>query len=248
MGEKVDVLGVPVHPGTLSQARERVFSLLSENQRGNAIFSINPEIIMAAKKDPSFAEILKKGALNLPDGIGVVWASRFLGKKIPERVAGFDLVRAILPECARRGYKVFLLGGKPGVAREAGQRIKDEYPELKVAGTSHGYFSGEETEKIIEELKQATPDVLLVGLGFPRQERFIAEYGETLEIPVSLAVGGTLDGLAGRSRRAPVFFQRIGLEWLYRIIKMGRWDRFLSLPRFGLLVLSVKLKGGSRSE
>lgn len=248
MGEKVDVLGVPVHPGTLSQARERVFSLLSEEKRGNAVFSINPEIVMAAKKDRSFAEILKKGSLNLPDGIGVVWASRLLGKQVPERIAGYDLVREILPECARRGYRVYLLGGKPGVAREAGRKIEREYPGLKVAGTSHGYFSGEETEKIREELRQGAPDVLLVGLGFPRQERFIAENAEALGIPVSLAVGGTIDGLAGRTRRAPVFLQRIGLEWLYRIIRMRRWDRFLSLSRFVVLVLLVKLKGGARSE
>ncbi len=246
MGEKVDVLGVPVFPGTLSQARERVFYMLEEGTRGNAVFSVNPEIVMAGSRDRDFKEILKRGNLNLPDGIGIVLGSRLLGEKIPERVAGYDLVRELLPECARRGYRVYLLGGKPGVAREAAKRIEKEYPGLEVVGNHHGYFSPGDEEKVKNEISISVPDVLLVGLGFPRQERFIDENAKELEIPVSLAVGGTLDVLAGRTRRAPRFWQRLGLEWLYRIIMMRRWDRFVSLPRFVLLVLFARLKGVDR--
>ncbi len=245
MAFKVNVLGVPVDPGTLSQARERVFSLLEEEKPGKSVFSINPEIVIAARKDEAFAEILKGGDLNLPDGVGIVWASRLLGKKVPDRVAGYDLVRELLPECARRKLKIFLLGGRPGVSREAKIKMENEFPGLNIVGTNHGYFTGDEIGKIREELQKADPDILLVGLGFPRQERFINEHAREIGIPVSIAVGGTLDGLAGKTKRAPKIFRRLGLEWLYRIVSLRRWDRFLSLPYFAFLVLWEKLRGGT---
>ena len=244
MSKKIEILGVPVHPGTLSRSREKVLSFLDAGIGSRSIYSINPEIIMAARKNGKLMKILKEGALNLPDGMGVVWAGRLLNHYVPERVAGYDLVCSLLPFCGQRGYRVFLLGGEPGVADEAGEKIKKEYPGLDISGTYHGYFSVEEEDEVCARIKKAKPDLLLVGMGYPRQEQFIHRNCSRIKVPVSMAVGGTIDVLAGRARRAPAWIRKIGLEWLYRIVTLRRWNRFFSLPCFGLLILKEKWRGG----
>ncbi len=245
MADSLEIMGIPVHARTLICSRERVLSFLEERGKSRAVFSINPEIIMASRQDRELRELLHQGSFNLPDGIGIVWGGRWLGYRIPERVTGCDLIREIMPFCARRGFRIFLLGGEPGVAAAAALNLKQEFPALNIVGTQHGFFTGEEEDNIREKLGEARPDLLVVGMGFPRQEQFIRDNAIPLGIPVSIAVGGTLEVLAGRKKRAPRLLQRIGLEWFYRIVSLGRWDRFLSLLSFCFLIIREKLRGGT---
>ncbi len=245
MADSLEIMGIPVHARTLIDSRDRVLSFLEEGGNPRAVFSINPEIIMAARQDRELMKLLQQGNFNLPDGMGIVWGGRWLGYRIPERVAGYDLIREIIPLCSRRGFRVFLLGGEPGVAAGAARNLSQEFPGLNIVGTQHGFFSREEEDNIRDNLREARPDLLVVGMGFPRQEQFIRDNALLLGIPVSIAVGGTLDVLAGRKKRAPRVLQRIGLEWFYRIVSLGRWDRFLSLLSFGWLIIREKFKRGA---
>lgn len=242
MDRAITILGVPFHSVTLSQARDRVLSTLHRGGPPLCVYSINPEIIMAARKHGDLEKALLQGDLNIPDGIGVVWGSRIVGHTIPERVAGFDLLSSLLQQ---EGLRVFLLGGEKGVGEEAAIAMRRLYPGIRITGIQHGFFSSEDLSHVLKQIQEAKPQLLLVAMGFPRQELFIHSYSRELEIPVSMAVGGSLDVLAGRSGRAPVFIQKIGMEWLYRLMaNPRRWKRALALPAFVLAILGERWRGG----
>lgn len=202
------------------------------------IVTANPELVMEARRNPAFAEVLRRAELVLPDGIGIVWAARLLGRPIAQRVPGIELAEALLEAGARHGYKVFFLGAAPGVAEQAAVAVERTYPGIEVVGTQHGYFSAEEEPDVVERVRRAVPDILFVGLGAPRQEFFIARHRTTWNVPVAIGVGGSLDVLSGRARRAPRWVQAIGLEWLYRLVREPRRiGRMAALPQFVVLVL-----------
>ncbi len=240
---KADILGVPVNPETLSSARERILSFIKASLRPVSIYSINPEVIYAAGRNYDFKKILQEATLNIPDGIGVVWAGRFLGYYIPERVAGYDLMINLV-EASRQGdFRLFFLGGEPGTGEKAAAWLREKYPDIDIVGIQHGYFSPAEIGVIKEVIKKAAPHILFVGMGFPRQEEFIHEHALELGIPVSIAVGGAFDVLAGEVKRAPGWMQKVGLEWLYRLIKQPeRWRRIIVIPLFMAMVLREKFR------
>ena len=216
--------------------------------------------VLRARKDPEYQAILKSADLVTPDGAGILWAATTLNHPLPERVTGIDIIHNMCRLAAKKGYSLYLLGSYPGVASEAALNLSKKYPGIKIAGTHHGYFScedrencgdvknsnneksKEEEEEIIAEIKENKPDILLVGMGVPKQEKWINKNLKGLDVPVCMGVGGSFDVLSGRIPRAPLWMQRHGMEWIYRSIKQpNRAFRTLALFYFIWLVILGKM-------
>jgi N-acetylglucosaminyldiphosphoundecaprenol N-acetyl-beta-D-mannosaminyltransferase len=241
------VLGVRVDRVSQLQALDLVDQMIALfRASGNTlpcqqIVTVNTEFVMAAQKNIEFRQTINNAALVVADGIGVVWATRFVGFPTPERITGTDTLVALAKRCAERGYRLYLLGAAPGVAEQTGVCLQSLAPGLQIAGTYAGTPALAEEDAIIERIHAANTDVLCVAYGAPSQELWIYRNLPRLPAAVAIGVGGAYDFLSGRQRRAPRAMQRIGLEWLYRLYREPwRWKRMLAIPRFMLLVL---LKG-----
>lgn len=233
--ETVNILGVHVNKYTMQEAVE-VASSLMETEDLSMIFTPNSEIILYASNNPEFSEVLNKGDMIIPDGIGVVYGAKILRNPIKERVAGYDLVCNLFYVMAEKGQSVYLLGAKPGIAEKAAETLAEKYPGLVIAGTHDGYFKDD--EEVIADINKCAPDFLMVCLGFPKQENWIYNNREKLNAKLAIGAGGCLDVFAGTVQRAPEFYCKHGIEWLYRLIKQpSRFVRMLALPKFGLKVL-----------
>lgn len=215
--------------------------------------------VLRARKDPEYHAILKSADLVTPDGAGILWAATTLNYPLSERVTGIDIIHNICQLAAKKGYSLYLLGSYPGVASDAALNLTEKYPGIKIAGTHHGYFSCEdsqncenvknsnsgknkEEEEIIAEIKEKRPDILLAGMGVPKQEKWISKNLDKLDIPVCMGVGGSFDVLSGRIPRAPLWMQRHGMEWIYRSIKQpNRVFQVFALFYFIWLVILGKL-------
>ena len=215
--------------------------------------------VLRARKDPEYHAILKSADLVTPDGAGILWAATTLNYPLPERVTGIDIIHNICRLSAKKGYSLYLLGSYPGVASKAALNLTKKYPGIKIAGTHHGYFNcddsrncenvkdgnidrNKEEEEVIAEIKEKRPDILLVGMGVPKQEKWINKNMNRLDIPVCMGVGGSFDVLSGRIPRAPLWMQRHGMEWIYRSIKQpNRAFRTLALFYFIWLVILGKI-------
>lgn len=246
--ENISIFGVKIDNITLDEATKIVERFLMED-RLRTICTPNTEIVMAAKDDENLKKIINESDLIIPDGIGLIHGSRIRKKPLKERVTGFDLSIKLLEIANTKGYRLFLLGGRDGVAKRAGENILKEYPNVNIVGYHHGYFKGshigykdhEEELNLIDNINGAKPDIIFVGLGFPKQEIWIAENKNRLYSKVIIGNGGTMDILSGDSKRAPEIFQKLGLEWLYRLIKEpSRIKRQMVLPKFILYVLFSK--------
>lgn len=241
----IKLFGVRIDKVTLTEATEKVSNFLKDSST-NTIYTPNSEIVMLAKEDETLKTIINKADLIIPDGIGIVYASRMKKKPLPERVTGVDLSMKILELCNENGYSLFILGGKEGVAKKACEKISDEYKTIKIAGFNSGYFKGThigfkghlEEKAVIDKINSSKADVLFVGLGAPKQEIWINENKDKLNCKVIIGNGGTVDIIAGEVKRAPIIYQKLGLEWLHRLIKEPyRIKRQLVLPKFALKVL-----------
>ncbi len=230
----------------MRDAVERIESLMATSaSEMNHVVTANSEMVMMARERPDFARILERATLVVPDGIGVVWAARLLGDYLPERVAGIDLMDQVLARCAERGWRPFLLGAAPGVAEQAAAVLRQRYPGLEIAGVHHGYFEPADEAAVLDRIKSASPDLLLVAMGAPRQEYWIARHRHQLSVGVAAGVGGSLDVWAGHVTRAPRWMRDAGLEWAYRLIRQPRrLLRMTALPRFALIVLWDRFFGG----
>ena len=238
--EKVNILGVNVDKPTIPEVADKIFNMLGED-RQHWIFTPNSEIIMLAYKDKDFCDILNKADLLTADGIGVVYASRILGQPIKERAAGYDIACSFIEKIAKSGHRLFLFGGKPGVAETAKENLIKKYPSLNIVGTRNGYFKPEEEAEIVREINDAKPDVVFVCLGAPMQEKWIARNSDKTNVKVFMGIGGSLDVFAGTAERAPDIWCKMGLEWFYRLMKQpSRIGRMTALPKFALTVI---LKG-----
>jgi len=241
MRKTTDIMGIPVDEVTMAGALERVKSFINEDKL-HTIYTPNAEIMMDASKDEVLATILKEADMVIPDGAGVVLASKILGTPLLERVPGFDLTKNSFSLDIGRQVKYFFLGSKPGVAETAAEIIMAEYPNVIVVGTRDGYFKEEDTNDIISQINDSGADILLVALGAPRQEKWIYSNKEALKVKVAIGVGGTLDILAGYVPLTPDIFRRNGLEWLYRLYKEPwRYKRMLKLPRYMLKTVGYRL-------
>lgn len=227
---KENFLGVDVCNQTYEQITSSLLNDIEKNKK-SFIVAINPEKIMKAQEDASLKELLNKADYQIPDGIGVIIASRLKGGKIRKRVTGIDMMLALCEAAGKHGKKVFLYGAKPGRAEEAKQKLEERYPGLQIVGTLDGYVKD---EALIEKtINDANPDIIFVAKGSPAQEYWIVDHMHHLAPKVYQGVGGSFDVISGHIKRAPAGFQRLGLEWLYRLIKEPwRWKRQLLLPKF----------------
>ena len=236
--DKVNILGVRVDKYTIEEAADKIIGYMQNGERRKCVYTPNSEIIMMAYKDKSFCDVLNRADILSADGIGVVYASKILRNPIKSRAAGFDIACVSLEKMAKLNMSVYLFGAKPGVAAAAGEKIEKVYPGVKIAGIADGYFDEEKEKKIIEDINEKKPDMLFVCLGAPKQELWINKHKDELEFGVCMGIGGTLDVFAGTAKRAPMFFQKLGIEWLYRLIKTpSRIGRMMVLPVFGFTVL-----------
>lgn len=239
----IHILGVKVHAVTTAQTLALIETYIVGGQP-HQLVTANPEFVVTAQEDESFRRIINRAALSLPDGIGLLKAARFLGLgPLPERVAGSDLVVRLAELSHRRGYRIYFLGAQEGVAAQAIARLREDYPGLQVAGYYAGSPALAENEAIVRRILPTRPDILLVAYGAPRQDKWIARNLDRLQIPVCMGVGGSFDFLAGTVSRAPLWMQRLDLEWLHRLIKQPwRWRRiWRAVPYFMWLILREKL-------
>jgi N-acetylglucosaminyldiphosphoundecaprenol N-acetyl-beta-D-mannosaminyltransferase len=239
---RVDVLGVGFDPVDVDAAVEAAVAIAGE-PGAHLIVTANVELVMRAREAHDLQDLLRRAALVVADGIGVVWGARYLGRALPGRVPGIDLAERLCGEAARRGWGVCLLGGAPGVAAEAASNVRRRYPEIHITAALQGYFGEEEEGDVLRTLRAASPALLLAGLGSPRQERWLDRHLASLGARIGLGVGGALDVWAGRVRRAPRAVQAVGLEWCYRLLRQpGRLPRQLAIPRFVAAVLIARAR------
>lgn len=232
MNDRVEILGVEVDAVTMREAVECVENLI-DARRASIVATANAEMLLRATHDAELKKILNAAALVVPDGAGTVWAAHHLGKEMPERVAGFDLVQELLKIAPSKGQKIFFFGSAPGVAEKAKSKAEELYSGIQIVGVRNGFFTVADEQEIISQIKKAQPDILLVALGVPKQEKWLAEHREILNVPVSIGVGGTLDVMAGVVKRAPLWMQKAKLEWLFRaMLQPSRAGRLIALPKF----------------
>jgi len=238
MASKVNILGVKVDKVNVQEASDIIMDYIKSKEFPASVFTPNSEIIMMGYRDEEFKSILNNSELLTADGIGVVYASKIVKNPINERAAGYDIACAVLEKLAKIGGSVYLFGSKPGVAELAGENIIKKYPGIKIAGYSDGYFDEEKEKTIIANINRCNPDLVFVCLGAPKQEKWIASHKSELPNAVYMGIGGSLDVFAGTVKRAPEFYTKHGIEWLYRLCKQpSRFVRMLELPRFGFKVL-----------
>jgi N-acetylglucosaminyldiphosphoundecaprenol N-acetyl-beta-D-mannosaminyltransferase len=239
----VNIIGVPVNRLSFNESISTMLRWAQEPGHHHVV-TVNPEFVMIAQKDEAFRNVLWNASLRIPDGIGIVAAAKLLGKPVHERVTGVDTVRTLAREGAKYGLRFFLLGAAPGVAERAAEILCTEYPGLIIAGTYAGSPTLEEEDEICMRIQSAHPHVLLVAYGAPKQDLWIARTAHKLHIPLALGIGGTFDFIAGTMKRAPVWMQKLGIEWLFRLLQEpARWKRMLRLPQFALAVVRSILTG-----
>jgi N-acetylglucosaminyldiphosphoundecaprenol N-acetyl-beta-D-mannosaminyltransferase len=182
------------------------------------------------RNDPVLRRDVVESDIVSPDGMGIVWGARLLGVPLRERVTGIDLMLALLAMSEREGFRPYILGAEPAVLQTACEAIKAKHPHLTFAGTHHGYFSNEEAPEIVESIRSCNADLLFVAMSTPRKEQFLHRYRDELGVPFLMGVGGSVDVIAGKVKRAPTWMQSLGLEWLFRTCQEPRrmWKRYVT--------------------
>ena len=235
MKEKIDVLGVAFNNLTMDEAVDRAWGLMNERKAAYVV-TPNPEIVMTCRDDPGAAAAVAGAALTIADGIGVIYGAKIQRTPLKQKVPGIDFTTLLMERMAKEERSVFLFGSKPGVAEKAEENLKRRFPGLRFAGTNDGYFKDD--APIVEKINAASPDLLLVCLGAPKQEKWMRDNAPKLDVGLMIGAGGSLDVFAGVAERAPEAWQKAGLEWLYRLMKEPkRIGRMAVLPKFLLCAL-----------
>lgn len=242
------LLDVPIDALAMDEALTIVGRAIDHRER-LLIGVVNAAKMVNMRRDAALRSALLDADMILPDGMAVVWASRLLGRPLPERVAGIDLMHGLLAQAARQGHRVYCLGATDDVLSAAVARMQADYPGLVVVGSQHGYFDREDESWIAEQIRQSRADILLVAMTSPKKEQFLARWFDQMDVAVCHGVGGSFDVLAGKVRRAPRMWQRLGMEWLYRVWQEPRrmWRRYLvTNTLFCGMVLSAMVAGRGR--
>jgi N-acetylglucosaminyldiphosphoundecaprenol N-acetyl-beta-D-mannosaminyltransferase len=245
LSPRAEVLGCAIDRLDLSETLDAVEQVIA-SRRFTQHMSVNAAKLVTMHDDPRMREIIGDCGLVSADGQSVVWASRLLGDPLPARVAGIDLMGALLGLAERRGYRVYFLGARAEVLAAALEQIHERHPQLQVAGARDGYFTDEESPSICTAIRASRADLLFVAMTSPRKEYFLGEHGPGLGVPFVMGVGGSIDVIAGITRRAPLAWQRLGLEWLFRLLQEPRrmFKRYaVTNTRFALLVGRALLTG-----
>jgi len=222
------LFGVPIEAVTMPEVLDRVDSVIA-NRESLDIGVVNAAKIVNMRKDPELAEAVLASDAIYADGMSVVWASRILGDPLPERIAGIDLMHGILERGRSKGYRVYCLGATQQVLGAVCDDFARSYPGIRIVGSNDGYFDEDEESQLAASIRDAKPDVLFVAITSPKKERFMAKWSDVMNVPVVHGVGGSFDVVAGVVERAPESWQRLGLEWLYRVKQEPRrlWRRYL---------------------
>lgn len=238
---RTDVLGVGFDSLTLDEAAEAAAALV-EGEGFHYVVTPNPEFLQRAKNDGDFRAVLNGAGLVLPDGVGVTYAAKILGRPLKGKVPGIDFASRLMAWMAAHGKRLFLLGAKPGVAEQAALRLLADYPGLIICGTHDGYFK--EDQPVVDEIRAACADVVFVCLGAPKQEFWMARCGPLTGAKLAIGLGGSLDVFAGVVERAPEGWQKLGMEWLYRLIREPkRLGRMIKLPLVLTDAVGARLRG-----
>ena len=239
------VLGTEIDAVSLEEAVDRAVEIMASRKGAYAV-TPNSEMLLQARKDPVLAAALRRAALSLPDGVGVLLVSRILGCPIRERVCGIDFAWRLFEVMEAEGKSVFLLGAKDGIADRAAERLKRSYPRLQIAGTHSGYFDPGEELALLKQINAVSPDLLLVCLGSPKQELWMERVSSQLSVGLMAGLGGTLDVLAGTVRRAPESWQKCGMEWFFRLLcQPRRIVRVMRIPSLFLTAIRTKIGGNT---
>jgi len=230
--KKVEILGINISRITYDEAVENIAHYIVEKNPVQ-IVTANAEIVYAASREQKLKEIVNNSVMVTADGIGVVHAARIKGEAVPCKVAGVELTEKLIALSGENNWKIYFLGAAPGVPEKAKEKLLEKYPGAQIVGTRNGYFTPEDEDEIIQDIKSKKPDILFVALGFPKQELWIAEHKDRLQVPVSIGVGGSLDIFSGTKKRAPEIVVKLGIEFLYRFFQEPkRFKRYLALPKF----------------
>lgn len=237
----IDLLGLRISRVNRAQAHEIILRYIAEGTP-HLVVTADASAHVIAADDPQFRRIVNTADLVTPDGTGILWAARRLRVPLEERVSGVDLAEFLCAESARQGFGVYFYGAGVGVAEDAAQEMRKRYPGCRIVGTAHGFLnSPEQQAELLADIRAKRPAVLLVAMGIPKQEKWITEHQPALKVPVCMGVGGSFDVFSGRVQRAPLWMQRSGLEWLYRLAQNPKkLSKVATLPVFALRVLAGK--------
>lgn len=241
--DSINILGMRIDRVAMDQVLAMVDDYIRDRKPRHFV-TADASMVVTAQEDPELHDIIERADLVTPDGAGILWASRQLGVPIKHKVSGVDLVSEVTRLSAAKGYRVYFIGAAPGVADEARTNLTEKYPGAQIVGCQDGYFTGEKEPEILENIKKANPDVLFVAMGIPKQEKWINRHKEYLGVPISVGIGGSFDVYSGRVKRAPVWMQKNGLEWLYRLWSNPRKiGKVMTLPKFAVMTLKRKISG-----
>jgi N-acetylglucosaminyldiphosphoundecaprenol N-acetyl-beta-D-mannosaminyltransferase len=218
---RIQMMGCAIDNLTMDETLERIGGFIASGQPHQHVV-VNVDKLVKAAKDPELRQIINDCALINADGMPVVWASRLLGQPLKERVAGVDLFDAIMHRAATSGWRVYLLGAKQEVVDEVHRRYSQSLPKLQFAGVRNGYWKPDEEAQVAQAIADARTDVLFVAISSPKKEQFLGRWQAQMKVPFAMGVGGTFDVAAGKVKRAPVWMQRVGLEWFYRFLQEPR--------------------------
>ena len=238
---RISILGVHIDAATFDSMLDAIAGWIAEGTSTHQVCTASPEFVIMAQEDADFMRVLYEADLCVADGVGLLFAARYLGHRLPQRVTGSDGVPLLAARAAQTGWRLFLLGAAPGVAEQAAQKLTEQNPGLQIAGTYAGSPAPDEAADIIARINASRADVLLVAYGAPRQDKWINRYRDQLDVSAAIGIGGAFDFIAGVVPRAPRWMRRLALEWLFRLLRQPwRWRRMLRLPRFVWLVLRCR--------
>jgi N-acetylglucosaminyldiphosphoundecaprenol N-acetyl-beta-D-mannosaminyltransferase len=236
----VPIYGIPFSKLSFEETVQHLIHAI-EHKQPTHVITANPIMIMAAVDDAKYSAMMKRADLIVPDGSGVVWAAKYAGQPVPERVTGFELMQRLFQEGEKRRWKAYLLGTSQEIIDAAAEKLQLQYPQVKIVGVRNGFFGPEQDEEVVESIRQAAPDLLFVARGADTQEPWIVKYKQLLNVPLIMGVGGSFDVVSGKLKRAPQIWQKLRLEWLYRLLQEPkRYKRMLVLPKFVVKVVRDK--------
>nr|WP_036653024.1 WecB/TagA/CpsF family glycosyltransferase [Paenibacillus pini] len=236
----VSLYGLSISRLGMSDTVQYLTQVINSRQP-HQVITANPIMVMKALEEPAYMQIMKNAELLVPDGTGVVWAADKIGTPVQERVAGFDLLHELMKVGESYQWKVYLLGSTPEVIQAAAERLHLQYPGVTISGYRDGYFSADQDAEVIAGIREAAPDLLFVARSADTQEPWIAQYKDQLQVPLMMGVGGSFDVISGKTKRAPIMFQKMRAEWLYRLMsEPTRYKRMLALPQFAVKVMRDK--------